>query len=366
MKIYKIILLALTMVSMTSMELCAQSAEDEEVFRRATDDFKQNFRTMKPKALVKLAQEAYNAADRAYGSETQQKYVASYHLGLANILHYKMDAAKKYLKQAVKIAEGFEEEQKTLAIGPLLKLSTVYIRKAKYDNAASSAKRALRIAEKYPEEKNLDKASIYIQIGEAEYRQGRYRHARRRYTKAKEIYIERFGPTDERVKLPDFYIAKTYLTEKKYNRSSEIFSDITESLEGKTADRDQILLSSHAFLVHIFEKTGQPDKATEHCLAIAYANPTEKLEPEKALFKIGPVYPRFAQETGREGYVILEYTVSKSGMVKDVEVLEGKNKDIFKKAAIKTVKQWRYAPAIKDGKPIESKLLHKLIYKMKR
>ena len=41
------------------------------------------------------------------------------------------------------------------------------------------------------------------------------------------------------------------------------------------------------------------------------------------LFKVQPVYPRRAQERGTQGYAIVQFTITETGTVEDVEPLEG-------------------------------------------
>ena len=72
------------------------------------------------------------------------------------------------------------------------------------------------------------------------------------------------------------------------------------------------------------------------------------------IVKVAPVYPRRAQSRGIEGYVILEFTVTKQGRTKDIRVVKSVPKSkIFHKAAIKAASKFKYKPRTEDGKPIE-------------
>lgn len=71
------------------------------------------------------------------------------------------------------------------------------------------------------------------------------------------------------------------------------------------------------------------------------------------IVKIAPQYPRRALSKGIEGYVILEYTVTKQGMVKDPIVIEAKPAGTFDEAAIKSALRYKYKPRVVDGEPIE-------------
>jgi len=71
------------------------------------------------------------------------------------------------------------------------------------------------------------------------------------------------------------------------------------------------------------------------------------------IVKVQPVYPRRALSRGLEGYVIVEFTVTKSGAVKDVVVVEAEPKNIFNRAAMKAAAKFKYKPRVIDGEPIE-------------
>ena len=71
------------------------------------------------------------------------------------------------------------------------------------------------------------------------------------------------------------------------------------------------------------------------------------------IVKVAPQYPRRALNKGIEGYVIVEYTVTKVGTVKNPVIIEAKPQGIFDKAAIKSALHYKYKPRVIDGKPIE-------------
>ena len=70
------------------------------------------------------------------------------------------------------------------------------------------------------------------------------------------------------------------------------------------------------------------------------------------IVKVAPIYPRRAQTRGLEGYVIVEFTVTKSGTTKDVIVVESSS-SIFNSSAIKAAEKFKYKPRVIDGEPVE-------------
>ncbi len=71
------------------------------------------------------------------------------------------------------------------------------------------------------------------------------------------------------------------------------------------------------------------------------------------IVKVAPVYPRRAVERGIEGYVILEFTVTRTGSVRDPVVVEYSPSTIFNRAAIEAALKFKYKPRIVNGEPIE-------------
>ena len=70
------------------------------------------------------------------------------------------------------------------------------------------------------------------------------------------------------------------------------------------------------------------------------------------IVKVQPVYPRRALSRGVEGYVIVEFTVTKQGTTKDIRVVESSS-GMFDNAAIKAASKFKYKPRVVDGQPIE-------------
>ncbi len=69
--------------------------------------------------------------------------------------------------------------------------------------------------------------------------------------------------------------------------------------------------------------------------------------------RVRPVYPEKAKKRRIEGKVIFQIVIREDGTVGEVKVLKEPAADLgFREAAVAAVKQWRYRPATKDGKPV--------------
>ncbi len=65
-----------------------------------------------------------------------------------------------------------------------------------------------------------------------------------------------------------------------------------------------------------------------------------------------PVYPRQALRDKTRGWVELEFTITESGAVRDVVVLDAEPLGVFDRAATDAVASWRFRPRYVNGKPV--------------
>ncbi|MFN7965753.1 MAG: energy transducer TonB [Acidobacteriota bacterium] len=77
---------------------------------------------------------------------------------------------------------------------------------------------------------------------------------------------------------------------------------------------------------------------------------TKDLLPPEVIQKVEPDYPLDAREQRLEGKVILQIVVREDGSVTDVKVL--RSIELLDQAAVEAVRQWRYKPAMKAGRPV--------------
>jgi protein TonB len=85
------------------------------------------------------------------------------------------------------------------------------------------------------------------------------------------------------------------------------------------------------------------------------------------IFKVQPIYPRRALSRGLEGYVIVEFNVTKNGSVSNPVVVEANPPDIFNQSALEAAKKFKYKPRVIDGEATEVVgVQNKITFQMKR
>jgi periplasmic protein TonB len=71
------------------------------------------------------------------------------------------------------------------------------------------------------------------------------------------------------------------------------------------------------------------------------------------IVKVAPMYPRRANSRGVEGYCTVEYTVTRTGAIRDPVAIDCVPKGYFERASVKAALKFKYKPRIVDGEAID-------------
>lgn len=82
------------------------------------------------------------------------------------------------------------------------------------------------------------------------------------------------------------------------------------------------------------------------------------------LVRVEPDYPETASRQKIEGFVIVEFTVTASGAVRDPQVLHAEPTRIFDDAARKAVLRWRYSPQVENGVAVEKQVRMRIAFQL--
>jgi TonB family protein len=67
--------------------------------------------------------------------------------------------------------------------------------------------------------------------------------------------------------------------------------------------------------------------------------------------KTAPVYPQIAREARVSGTVVIQATISKTGVIQNLHVVSGPT--MLRQPALDAVQNWRYKPYLLDGEPVD-------------
>jgi TonB family protein len=108
-------------------------------------------------------------------------------------------------------------------------------------------------------------------------------------------------------------------------------------------------------------------------MSLRVARPAASTKPEPTViaenamrrtYFMAPNYPARAREREIEGWVDLEYTVTKDGTTRDAVVRSAEPAGVFDRAALDAVKRWRYEPRVVEGSVIEQRVETRLRFRL--
>jgi TonB family protein len=91
------------------------------------------------------------------------------------------------------------------------------------------------------------------------------------------------------------------------------------------------------------------------------ALPATEVRQPQSVWMAKPVYPMRQRMLGADGSATVQFVVAADGRVKAPFVVNSTHRD-FEAPALKAVSAWRFAPALKDGKPVECRMAVPLIF----
>jgi protein TonB len=80
------------------------------------------------------------------------------------------------------------------------------------------------------------------------------------------------------------------------------------------------------------------------------------------LSEVKPIYPPKAREARQEGSVVVDALIDAKGLVRQVQVVEGA--DVFREAALTALRQFRFKPALVEGRPVAVRIRYTLRFRL--
>jgi RNA polymerase sigma-70 factor (ECF subfamily) len=87
-------------------------------------------------------------------------------------------------------------------------------------------------------------------------------------------------------------------------------------------------------------------------------------KPPKLIKKVDPVYPEEAKKQGIQGVVVIEATTDEQGNVIQTEILKSES-SLLNQPAVDALRQWKYEPVYKEGKPVGITFTVTITFKLK-
>ena len=340
MKILTFLYSFLLSASLTSQEASLSRADNIKIFNEAQSCYKEAAKNGLRKSRTKsCAQTSLEIGKALFEPDSKNIAILTYNYG-KTLSGKERESA---LKNAIDLYENIHGKDSPELIDLLID--------------AGKANSALSIAEESFGEGSILYADTLLAAGMSDLT--RLSSKSRFLKEALKVYSsEAEGFESVGVSMANFQLGKIKIAQEKYKSSIPYFLQATKN--------PSISSYAHAFLVEAYDRTSQQDKATEHLLIMARQPIRGK--DYIPLFVKQPEYPFRARKYGREGYAVIELTVSKEGLALNPTVIEEKPKgQKFGKAALKAAGSLRYVPRFIDGEPVEVPgVLYKYTFNMAR
>ena len=210
---------------------------------------------------------------------------------------------------------------------------------------------ALDIARRDAKPDDLLTAHLNLEAGIHLLRDGNADESKHYLETAYDQYHKTLAATDSRLLIAAFWLGKYNLAIDKARVAEPYFIQVLATdVDG--APSNPLAQGAHALLVVVYEKLGDPAKATPHAVAVGRAESWNGKTEPTPLYATVPDYP--AEAKGHDGYALIEFTIDAQGFVRDPKLIKTEGSDTFGEPGLATIKAWRYAPRFVDGKPVDT------------
>ncbi|MBE0368821.1 energy transducer TonB [Pseudoalteromonas aurantia] len=329
------------------------SADTQKEFKQVYQAYQQAVAHKDDTQKQLLAEQAYQLGQEIYGAEHQNtlNLAANY----AEAMPSKMAEERVALyKKIVTGTQKLHGEASQQLIDPLISLTEATVQLGRRSSGSEFIDSAIAIAQK--KQDLLLESKINFEAAKIFFEEQRHYRKAKRYLKRTDELNSAHLPANALHRLEvDMWVAAYETGRKRHNEAIERLNNIVNVFDENLDFEHPMELFAHSRLVAAYERVGNSEAATKHCVAIAKMRPWNNNIEQTPLYRQAPIYPRRAAEFSREGFVQLEFTVTPSGFVEDILVLNPDENIGFQKPSIKALKQWRYAPKFVDGKAVPAK-----------
>lgn len=298
------------------------------------------------------ARNTYQMGKVLFGEANKNTASLSYNYGLNLMSLGKGDEAEGIFRETLKMYESIYGKASQELIPVLMDLGHSMAEPFEKPVQMKYYARALNLAKENYGEGSVNWAQLSIEAGIEMLTKARSIKAKKYLYQGYNVLEKNLGVAAPRTGVAAFYIGKFELVTKDYEKAITYFNKALLSFTLPEEPSSRIELATHGFLVEAYERLGQNDSATKHCLAIGRMTPTQAVQDYQPLVKVPPKYPASALRQGKEGYVTVEYDVDEFGFVRNPKVVNRSGSKAFNTVSLEAAKKFRYAPSFKDGEPI--------------
>jgi len=352
MKLVKARFLTLFIVMSFSPVVLADQDGDLAAFKLAYRQYEDFFKQGYLEGSLPQAKLAYELGQQLRGKESKEAARLAYNYG-DNLLRLNLyNEAKTILVEAL---NGFEKIYGVESIELIPVLMDLGHANANINKDGIKKKLYARAFELYAQEygkESVEFAWFSVRNGMDMMYLGNDKAGEKSLKSGYETLRSKLGEDNEKTGFAAYNLGRYELSLNHYEAAKLYLLIALKSFEKPDEPSNSNELSTHAFLVRVYEELGESEQASRHSLAIGRMTPFESNQSFFPIYKKPPVYPKSALSRGKQGYVIVEYSVDEKGFVRDPRVVAIEGDKVFEQASLDAVKKFRYAPRFIDGQPV--------------
>ena len=131
---------------------------------------------------------------------------------------------------------------------------------------------------------------------------------------------------------------------------------------GKLASEDTLESAPSVEVAFGSFREEMPKLDSEKAPIPRFGGTVSQVVPATVVHRVNPSYPPLARSQGVGGSVVLDATIGGNGSVRKVSLISGSA--TLSDAAITAVRQWRFSPAMLNGKPVEVDQRITIVFKL--
>ncbi|MEM7206793.1 MAG: energy transducer TonB [Pseudomonadota bacterium] len=82
------------------------------------------------------------------------------------------------------------------------------------------------------------------------------------------------------------------------------------------------------------------------------------------LARVNPIYPKRAKRLKKEGFVKMEFTITETGSVTDILVVQADPPKLFDRAATRALAKWKFKPKVIDNQLVTQRAVVQIDFKL--
>ena len=311
---------------------------------------------------VELAEKAVVLANNELGAEHEKTAIMRINLGHVLVLVGEIERAEPILKHARASFEKIHGEYHSDLVTVYENLAKIYAGKKEIDKSKQALNKVLAIIRHNKGDKDPESADFLLQLGTLELAADKVDAAEKAFQSALSIYQENYGDRSIRAANVISLLGDVELLKKNLAPAQKHYADALGIYEENLLEDDPIVLNAHARMAKMYIALRDQKFA-------AHADKVIELMRHKEggaapMFIMQPQYPVFEDGQKPQGWVLLEFTVTKSGRLQDIKILESLPTKLFDDVTLAVAPEWRFRPKILAGKrTTQTKSRARLVFK---